>query len=109
MDPVYEVSVPTFGEIPVFCKITTADVRCSYEDIFCREAWRITGEDLYCIRYANVLLRRAEREMESSIMKNMQDMILMAVITTRELIRMIRSAHISPQTLVDVESDRPMA
>ena len=31
-----------------------------------------------------------------------------AVITTRELIRMIRSAHISPQTLVDVESDRPM-
>ena len=30
------------------------------------------------------------------------------VITTRELARMIRSAHISPETLVDIESDRPM-
>ena len=30
------------------------------------------------------------------------------VITTRELVRMIRSAHISPDTLVDIESDRPM-
>ncbi len=30
------------------------------------------------------------------------------VITTRELVKMIRSAHISPETLVDVESDRPM-
>ena len=31
-----------------------------------------------------------------------------AVITTRELVKMIRSAHISPETLVDIESDRPM-
>ena len=30
------------------------------------------------------------------------------VITTRELVRRIRSAHISPETLVDIESDRPM-
>ena len=30
------------------------------------------------------------------------------VITTRELAKMIRSAHISPETLVDIESDRPM-
>ncbi len=31
-----------------------------------------------------------------------------AVITTRELVKMIRSAHISPDTLKDIESDRPM-
>ena len=30
------------------------------------------------------------------------------VITTRELVRRIRSVHISPETLVDIESDRPM-
>ena len=30
------------------------------------------------------------------------------VITTRELLRMLRSAHISAETLEDVESDRPM-
>lgn len=30
------------------------------------------------------------------------------VITTRELIRMISSAHIRPETLEDIESDRPM-
>ena len=33
-------------------QITTADVRCSYEDIFCREAGRKSGEDLYGICYA---------------------------------------------------------
>ena len=31
-----------------------------------------------------------------------------AVITTREFVKMIRSAHISPDTLKDIESDRPM-
>ena len=31
-----------------------------------------------------------------------------AVITTRELIKMIRSAHISPDTLEDIKSDAPM-
>ena len=31
-----------------------------------------------------------------------------AVITTRELVKMIRSAHIRPDTLADIESDRPM-
>lgn len=31
-----------------------------------------------------------------------------AVITTRELTKMIKSAHISPDTLSDIESDRPM-
>ena len=30
------------------------------------------------------------------------------VVTTRELVKMIRSAHIRPETLKDVESDRPM-
>ena len=30
------------------------------------------------------------------------------VITTRELVRLIRAAHIKPDTLVDRESDRPM-
>ena len=31
-----------------------------------------------------------------------------AVITTRELVKMIRSAHIKPEGLRDIESDRPM-
>ncbi len=31
-----------------------------------------------------------------------------AVLTTRELVRMIRSAHIAPETLEDIDSDRPM-
>ena len=31
-----------------------------------------------------------------------------AVITTRELTKMIKSAHISPDTLADIDSDRPM-
>ncbi len=31
-----------------------------------------------------------------------------AVITTRELTKMINSAHISPDTLADIDSDRPM-
>ena len=31
-----------------------------------------------------------------------------AVITTRELVKMIRAAHINPATLEDIESDRPM-
>ena len=30
------------------------------------------------------------------------------VITTRELVRRIRSVHISLEILVDIESDRPM-
>ena len=30
------------------------------------------------------------------------------VVTTRELVKMIRSAHIRPETLKDIESDRPM-
>ena len=52
MGTLYQESVPTPGKISVFCKITTADVRCSYEDIFCREAGRKSGEDLYRICYA---------------------------------------------------------
>ena len=31
-----------------------------------------------------------------------------AVITTRELVKMIRSAHISPETSTEIESDSPM-
>ena len=30
------------------------------------------------------------------------------VITTREFVKMMKSAHINPETLVDIESDRPM-
>ena len=53
------------------------------------------------------MAKKAEREMDLYY-EEYAGHDIDAVITTRELIRMIRSAHISPQTLVDVESDRPM-
>mgnify|MGYP000679745826 CR=1 FL=1 len=52
-------------------------------------------------------LREAEREMEL-FYEEYAGHDVDAVLTTRELVRMIRSAHIRPEGLNDIESDSPM-
>ena len=52
MDPFHQITVSASGQISVISEVTTADVWRGNEDIFCREAWRIAGEDLYGIRDA---------------------------------------------------------
>lgn len=51
--------------------------------------------------------KKAEREMEL-FYEEYAGHDVDVVITTRELIRMISSAHIRPETLADIESDLPM-
>ena len=67
----------------------------------------VNPEKIYTVSVMPCVAKKAEREMDLYY-EEYAGHDIDAVITTRELIRMIRSAHISPQTLVDVESDRPM-
>ena len=67
----------------------------------------VSPEKIYTVSVMPCVAKTAEREMDLYY-EEYAGHDIDAVITTRELIRMIRSAHISPQTLVDVESDRPM-
>lgn len=67
----------------------------------------VSPEKIYTVSVMPCVAKKAEREM-NLYYEEYAGHDIDAVITTRELIRMIRSAHISPQTLVDVESDRPM-
>ena len=67
----------------------------------------VSSEKIYTVSVMPCVAKKAEREMDLYY-EEYAGHDIDAVITTRELIRMIRSAHISPQTLVDVESDRPM-
>ena len=67
----------------------------------------VSPEKIYTVSVMPCVAKKAEREMDLYY-EEYAGHDIDAVITTRELIRMIRSAHISPQTLVDVESDRPM-
>ena len=67
----------------------------------------VSTEKIYTVSVMPCVAKKAEREMDLYY-EEYAGHDFDAVITTRELIRMIRSAHISPQTLVDVESDRPM-
>ena len=67
----------------------------------------VSPEKIYTVSVMPCVAKKSEREMDLYY-EEYAGHDIDAVITTRELIRMIRSAHISPQTLVDVESDRPM-
>lgn len=67
----------------------------------------VSPEKIYTVSVMPCVAKKAEREMDLYY-EEYAGHDIDAVITTRELIRMIRSAHIRPQTLVDVESDRPM-
>ncbi|MGN1165409.1 MAG: [FeFe] hydrogenase, group A [Lachnospiraceae bacterium] len=67
----------------------------------------VKPEQIYTVSVMPCVAKKAEREMEL-FYEEYAGHDIDVVITTRELARMIRSAHISPDTLVDIESDRPM-
>ena len=67
----------------------------------------VSPEKIYTVSVMPCVAKKAEREMEL-FYEEYAGHDIDAVVTTRELVRMIRSAHISPDTLKDIESDRPM-
>lgn len=64
-------------------------------------------EQIYTVSVMPCVAKKGEREMEL-FYGEYAGHDIDAVITTRELVKMIRSAHISPDTLRDRASDRPM-
>ncbi len=67
----------------------------------------VAPEQIYTVSVMPCVAKKGEREMElfyGEYAGHDTD----AVLTTRELVKMIRSAHISPKTLENRESDRPM-
>ena len=67
----------------------------------------VSPEQIYTVSVMPCVAKKGEREMEL-FYGEYAGHDIDAVITTRELVKMIRSAHISPDTLEDIESDRPM-
>lgn len=67
----------------------------------------VDPEKIYTLSVMPCVAKKGEREMELYYGEYAGHDID-AVITTRELVRMIRSAHISPDTLEDRASDTPM-
>lgn len=67
----------------------------------------VSPEKIYTVSVMPCVAKKGEREMEL-FYQEYAGHDIDAVITTRELVKMIRSAHISPDTLEDIESDRPM-
>ena len=67
----------------------------------------VSPEQIYTVSLMPCVAKKDEREMEL-FYGEYAGHDVDAVITTRELIKMIRSAHISPDTLEDIKSDAPM-
>ena len=67
----------------------------------------VSPEKIYTVSVMPCVAKKGEKEMELFHQEYAGNDID-AVITTRELVKMIRSAHIKPDTLVDIESDSPM-
>lgn len=67
----------------------------------------VSPEQVYTVSVMPCVAKKDEREMEL-FYGEYAGHDVDAVITTRELIKMIRSAHISPDTLEDIKSDAPM-
>lgn len=67
----------------------------------------VKPEQIFTVSVMPCVAKKGEREMEL-FYEEYAGHDIDVVITTRELVKMIRSAHISPETLVDIESDRPM-
>ena len=67
----------------------------------------VSPEKIFTISVMPCVAKKAEREMEL-FYEEYAGHDIDVVITTRELVKMIRSAHIRPETLEDIESDRPM-
>ena len=67
----------------------------------------VSPDKIFTISVMPCVAKKAEREMEL-FYEEYAGHDVDVVITTRELVKMIRSAHIRPETLEDIESDRPM-
>lgn len=67
----------------------------------------VSPEQIYTVSVMPCVAKKSEREMDL-FYEEYAGHDIDAVITTRELVRMIRSAHISPDTLTEIESDKPM-
>jgi NADH-quinone oxidoreductase subunit G len=67
----------------------------------------VSPEKIYTVSVMPCVAKKGEREMEL-FYGEYAGHDIDAVITTRELVKMIRSAHIKPEGLRDIESDRPM-
>ena len=67
----------------------------------------VSPEDIFTVSVMPCVAKKGESEMEL-FHEEYAGKDVDVVITTRELVRMIRSAHINPKALVDIEADRPM-
>lgn len=67
----------------------------------------VSPDKIYTVSVMPCLAKKGEQEMELYYQEYAGHEID-AVITTRELVRMMKSAHINPDMLEDIESDRPM-
>ncbi len=67
----------------------------------------VKPEDIYTVSVMPCVAKKGESEMEL-FYEEYAGRDIDVVITTRELNRMIRAAHINPKTLVEVEADKPM-
>ena len=67
----------------------------------------VSPQRIYTVSVMPCVAKKEEKEMEL-FYQEYAGHDVDAVITTRELTKMIKSAHISPDTLSDIESDRPM-
>ena len=67
----------------------------------------VSPQRIYTVSVMPCVAKKGEKEMEL-FYQEYAGHDVDTVITTRELTKMIKSAHISPDTLSDIESDRPM-
>lgn len=67
----------------------------------------VSPEKIYTVSVMPCLAKKGEKEMEL-FYGEYAGHDIDTVITTRELVQMLRSAHIAPEALVDVEPDHPM-
>ena len=73
---------------------------------YCAKTRRKSGADFHSLNHA-VSGKKGEQEMEL-FHGEYAGKDIDVVLTTREFVKMIRAAHISPETLKNRESDRPM-
>ncbi len=67
----------------------------------------VSPDKIFTVSVMPCVAKKAESEMEL-FYEEYAGRDIDVVVTTRELVKMIRSSHIRPETLVDIESDRPM-
>lgn len=67
----------------------------------------VKPEQIFTVSVMPCVAKKGEQEMDL-FYEEYAGKDIDVVLTTRELVKMIRSAHISPDTLIDRESDRPM-